>query len=492
MVRTSAAPKVRGHAAKPPLPLIGQPTPRIAPPVPARSDVPGLIAVAESAGIRLMPWQETAGRYLTASAKDGHLLYREVAIVVARQNGKTALMKPHIIRKLKAGRRVLHIAQTRELPREMFGLIADALSQEPGLFAKRRGKVVWPRYGSGQEEILLENGGSYRIAASNRGGARGRSVDDLIIDELREMVDWDIISAAEPTMTMSADPQTVYLSNMGTEESVVLNAVRARGIGGEDPGLAYLEWSARPDREPDDRDGWAEANPALGHFPQVLRELERSYIARKAEGKLAIFEIERLCRAQPSVREALVDPRLWAACAAQAPLPDPTRAHMAVAMDPSGKRASAALAWRQADGTIGLRMLFDVPGDPIDTDKLGPDMGAMATQHKVASVGFDPMTDAALTRHFRKTVPITGQQFANATSRFVATVEGATLRWHGAAAVTADLTWTTRKAHDDKGAFEAVRGDDSRPITAVLAAIRAVWLASTAPDPAKPATFRSW
>lgn len=469
--------------------LLGRPTPRLAPPVPARSDLASLIAVAEGMGIRLMPWQESAARYLTAKGKGGGRLYREVAVVVARQNGKTALMKPHIIRSLKAGRRVLHIAQTRELPREMFGVIADALSEEPGLFPVRRGKTIWPRYGSGQEEIKLQNGGSYRIAASNRGGARGQSVDDLLIDELREMIDWSTLSAAEPTLTMSSDPQIVYLSNAGTEESVVLNAIRARGLSGEDPGLAYLEWSADPDRPDEDRDGWAEANPALGHFPQVLRELERSYIAAKAAGQMAMFETERLCRWVPSMRQALVDGQAWAACAAPE-LGPPRQPYMAVSMDPRGRRASAAMAWRQTDGTVALRTLFDVTGDPIDTDRLGPDLRKAAVANKVISVGFDPMTDSTLAKFFARSQPISGQQYANASSRFVTAIDGRIVRWRDCAAVTADLTWTTRKDNDEKGSFEAVRGDDQHSITAALAAIRAVWLA-TAPVP-KPAIFRSF
>jgi hypothetical protein len=437
--------------------------------------------------IRLMPWQEIAGRYLTATSKDGLSLYREVAIVVARQNGKTLLLKPHIVRRLRAGRRVLHIAQNRELPRAMFGAIADALSDTPELFPKRRGKVIWPRYGSGQEEILLANGGSYRIAASNRGGARGQSIDDLLIDETREMVDWDVVSAAEPTMTMSADPQTVYLSNAGTDESVVLNALRERAMSGTETDLAYLEWSAAPDREPDDRDGWAEANPALGHFPQVLRELERSYTARRADGQMAIFETERLCRWLRTMREPFVDLAAWMKCKGQ--LARTIRPCMAVSMDPSGKRASAAIAWRQPDSTIALRLLFDVPGDPIDTDKLGKDLRSMANRLRVTTVGLDPMTDAALGSHFRKIEPVAGPKYANASARFAAVVESGKLRWDDCAAVTDDLTWTARKTHNEKGAFEAVRGNDARPITAALAAIRAVWLVSTAPRPSIVRSF---
>jgi hypothetical protein len=486
----SAAAAARPRTGTAKVVLTGSPTPRLAPPVPARSDVPGLIAVAEGMGIRLMPWQESAARYLTATTKDGRRLHREVCIVVARQNGKTALLKPYIVQALRAGLRVLHIAQTRELPREMFGTIADALSAEPELFPIRRGKVIWPRYGSGQEEIVLRNGGSYRIAASNRGGARGRSVDRLLFDELREMVDWDALSAAEPTLTMSQDPQTVYLSNAGTDESVVLNAIRARGLSHQDPGLAYLEWSAAPDREPDDREGWVEANPALGHFPQVLRELERSYTARRAEGQMGMFETERLCRWLKTMREPFLDLAAWARCRAE--LTAPVHPSMAVSMDPSGKRASCAIAWRQPDGTIALRLLFDVPGDPIDTDLLGKDLRAAADRLHILTVGLDPMTDTALGSHFRKVEPIAGPKYANASARFVAVVEAGRLRWEDCAAVTDDLTWTARKEHNEKGAFEAVRGNDARPITATLAAIRAVWLASSARPPGRPATFRSF
>jgi len=91
------------------------------------------------------------------------------------------------------------------------------------------------------------------------------------------------------------------------------------------------------------------------------------------------------------------------------------------------------------------------------------------------------MTDAALGSHFRKVEAIAGPKYANASSRFVAAIEARTLHWADCDAVTEDLTWTARKTHSEKGSFEAVRGDDARPITAALAAIRAVWLASVAP-----------
>ena len=92
--------------------------------------------------------------------------------------------------------------------------------------------------------------------------------------------------------------------------------------------------------------------------------------------------------------------------------------------------------------------------------------------------GVDPLTDAALAKYLPRTEPVAGAKHANASARFVNAVSGGTLHWTDADAVTDDLTWTSRKPHDESGSFQAVRADDDRPITAALAAIRAVWLAS--------------
>jgi hypothetical protein len=462
--------------------LYGNAKPRIAPPVPVHSDVDRLCSTAQGMGIELMPWQETAARYLTATNGDGLPLYREVCIVVARQNGKTHLMKPLIVQALRDGRRVMHIAQTRELPRIMFGIIASSLTED--LFLKERGRggkmhTIWPRKGSGQEEILLANGGSYRIAAASSGGSRGFTNDLVIIDELREMDSMEIIAAVESTTATSEYAQLVYLSNAGTENSVVLNEVRGRAD--QDPSLAYLEWSAAPERLPDDRDGWVEANPALGHVPATLRSLENFYRRHSLAGSLAHFETENLCRWVNTLREPLVMVDAWTA-AEEAVLGDVFRPVMAISMDPSGTRASGVLAWQRPNGTIALRQIFDVTGNPISEPKLGKLLREKAREFGVTLTGFDPWTDAALAKYLRRNAPIGGREYANASAAFVTAVEGGRLKWADCEAVGADLEWTARKPHDETGSFQAVRADDDRPITAALAAIRAVWLAS-APRP---------
>lgn len=468
--------------------VVGSAKPRLAPPIPARSDITSFRDTAADLGITLRPWQEVAARYLMATGPDGFPLYREVAIVVARQNGKTTLAKPFIVDQLKAGRKIMHIAQTRELPRTMFRLLAGAIPEN--LLLKQRGKggkmhTIWPRSGSGQEEILLGNDGSYRIAAANRGGARGFTNDKVIVDELREMETHDGMEAVESTVITSPWAQIVYFSNAGTEDSVVLNALRERA--GKDPSLAYLEWSAAPERSPDDHDGWLEANPSIGHDPVLLGNLERGYERHRLGGTMASFETENLCRWVRTMREPLVDIGAWNLCAAES-LPPGKRPVMGVSLDPAGTGAAAALSWQQPDGSVALRLLLRATGSPIDVSALGADLRDLAAKHHVARVAFDPMTDAELAKHFTTTEPVGGLKFANASAQFVNLITASKLRHVGCAAVGDDLTWTARKAHEETGRFSAVRANDDHPIPAVLSAIRAVWLAS-GPRPPRPRIY---
>jgi len=457
-------------------PLTGRTLPRIAPPRPLHSLGPEWHQQALDIGIEPFPWQDESAWYVYAIRPDGTWLYPEALELVGRQNGKTEKLVPHIVKRLRMGRRIMHTSQNRELPREVFGRVAEYIEKaHSDLLPQRRGRTLAPRFANGQEEIRLTNGGTYRIVAPTRGGARGFTWDDLIVDEVREFEDHDFISAAEPGGSASPNPQIYYLSSEGDEQSEVLNSIKARA--GEDPNLVFLSWSAAPERTADDREGWCESNPSVGHIPTKLAALERLYLKHKLAGTLAIFETEYLTRPVITLRERLVDSFAFADCRSE-PLGRPARPFMAVSMDPKGTRASAVLAWRLPDNSIGVRSLLEATGSPIDTDELGRDLVSLASAHGVAVVGGDPMTDAEIGKSFRKFTPISGAKFANASARFVLAVESRRLRWDDAQQVADDLTWTTRKAHDESGSYQAVRADDDRPITAALAAVRAVWLAS--------------
>lgn len=456
--------------------IVGSDKPRIAPPQPARSDAKRLAGLATTIGEPFWPWQTEVARYVTATRPGGGWLYPEVAVVAARQNGKTSIMRPLIVDDLLEGRRVVHAAQDLKLPREMHEEIGTLIeAQYPELLPRRRGI----KYGVGQESIHLTTGGSYRIVSNTRSGARGGSNDRVLVDEVLELTTMDFVAAAQPTVLTSQWGQMVYFSNAGDSQSVVLRWLQERA--GNDPSLAYLEWSADPDVAHDDIAGWVQANPAIGHSPVMLDNLRRTHATHVMGGTLDVWEREHLCRQTLARTQALVTADEWAR-QEFADLVPPPRATMGLKMDIGGERASAVLSWTEADGKVAVAVIRDVVGHPIDVDRLGPDLQKAAAEYRVRDTVFDPYTDADIARHIRRAKPLTGRDYANASEKFVRLVAGRQLRVHDDAdLLAADLTATIPRTMRG-GAFTAIKASPDATNTTAEAAIRAAWQAS-APRP---------
>jgi hypothetical protein len=394
-----------------------------------------------------------------------------VVVVVARQNGKTELIVPRIRRALKVGERVMHTAQNRSLPREVFERVADLTPK-----SELRKPI---RSANGQERIDTWSGGVYRIVAPSREGARGPANDLVLVDEARELLDYAFVAAARPTLTASRNGQTWYLSNAGDALSVVLNGLRQRAVELGDESLAFLEWSAAPDRDLDDRHGWAEANPSLGRLIdwRTLEGFRTDYATTPA-----IFETEHLCRWVDSMLARLVNDVAWQRGAGATA--DPIRPSLGISQAPD--RVVGVLAWTQDDGTVGLRLAADVQGDPVDVDRAGAALRDLADQLGVVAVGYSPASDRDLARYLEapgvERQAISGQLLASASSRFVATLEAGRLTWSDAELVGQDLAFTVRKRLAGAGTFQAIPGRPDHPIPAALAAIYAVWLATTPRD----------
>jgi hypothetical protein len=452
-------------------PLIGKPTPRIAPTLPAIGRLRDYLDAAARLGLKPYPWQTTAARYLTATNRELLWRFRDFIAVVSRQNGKTEFLLPRIVMELEDGGRTLHTAQDRALPRLTFEHLADLINDEPSL----RQQVQRIRTANGTESIVFKNGGRYILLAPGH-GVRGHHGDLVLEDEVREQRDYRLQRAMGPTTLASRNPQRVKLSNAGDEDSVVLNDLRARMDEGGS--FCYLEWSASPERGIDDREGWAQANPALGHGFLTMAMLEDARRTQTPAG----FETEHLCRWVVSMATRLVNEAAWTNC--RGPVESSIRPVMAINMDGSGTRASAVTAWQQTDGVIAIRLEADVTGAPIAVEALGPDLAKRAIKLGVSRVGMDDWTDRALGSYFRNIVAINGREYANASINFVRAVDGGVLRWAEGDVFAEDLAWTSRKPHES-GAWQAVKANEERPITSVLAAIRAVWLAS-GPRPAAP------
>lgn len=451
--------------------MVGSAKPRLAPTAPARSGAKALAQLAANLGISLFPWQKVAGRYLTAASSPGQLLYREIAIIVARQNGKTTLLVPLVVAWLLAGLRIMHTAQNRELPRDVFGQVAEIMVKHyPTLLASK------PRFANGQEEIRLLNGGLYRIVAPTRGGARGPSNDRVIIDELREMESHDFIAAAKPTLIAASDPLMLYLSNAGTNESVVLNALRQRSH--EDRSLAYLEWSAAPERDADDRAGWREANPAIGHMPGLLANLAAEYRANSLGGTMAIFETEHLCRWAASLRTRAISARVWASLRTGSPLQDvPGPYALGIGVAPGWERATLAVAAKRSDGRIGAEIFRDLR-DHVTPEQITAAVERFLLERPVQTIAFDATSGGA--GEFERHAVLAGLAYDGLKpgAMVAATMDATELIMAGRLAVDDPLLdfqvpSVVKRNIGQDGAFRFSRGQSLGPIDAIEAVVLA-------------------
>ena len=147
----------------------GQAQPRLAPPsARPQSDLAEFRATARECGLRPVPLAVNRRPLPHRARQEGPVAVRRGRHHRRPAEREDADAGPPLVGRLVAGRRIMHTAQNRELPREVHGLVADIME------TNRPRSPALDRFANGQEEIRLTNGGLYRIVAPTRGGARGR------------------------------------------------------------------------------------------------------------------------------------------------------------------------------------------------------------------------------------------------------------------------------------------------------------------------------
>lgn len=262
-------------------------------------------------GVELLPWQKWLAVHSLEIVTDGdqwRFRYRYVIILISRQNGKTffeVLLNIFFLFGLKS-HLVLGTAQNLDTAVETFEDTVTQIESVPELKEFLR-KV---NRGTGKRELLLDSGDRYKVIAATR-KARGLSSDLIMMDELREQVNWEAWGAISKTMMARPTAILFGLSNAGDVSSVVLRHLRLQAhamlgdpdgiasdrlsLGGEDiedDTLGLFEWSAVPDCDLNDREQWAQANPSLGYGFLTERAL-KSAMTTDPE---TIFRTECLCQ----------------------------------------------------------------------------------------------------------------------------------------------------------------------------------------------------
>jgi phage terminase large subunit-like protein len=282
--------------------LLGDQRPRIESVPPAVASEGDRVAeLADAAGLELDDWERHVLSGGLGRAADGKWSAFEVGLIVARQNGKGAVLEALELAALFLDDfgvdLILHSAHEFKTASEAFRRIQSRIDNSP-LFRRRVRQVYLQR---GAESIELKNGKRLRFIARSGGSGRGFSSDLVILDEAYELGD-TAMAALLPTLSARPNPQIWYTSTAGMPTSTQLGLVRGRGLRGDDPTLAFFEWSDDPDDyDPADPRCWAQANPGMG-----IRITEE-YIAKE----LAALAAPEFARERLSVGDYPVDGGAW-------------------------------------------------------------------------------------------------------------------------------------------------------------------------------------
>jgi hypothetical protein len=318
---------------------------------PLWDEVPEFVAAT---GTWLDEWQMDVLR-TSLLRRGGRWAAFAVAVCAPRQNGKNGILEMReLVGPLLLGEKlIVHTAHLADTSKEGFRRLDELIDANAWLSAKVR--HIWRT--NGHESIEFVNGARIRFRTRTRGGGRGFSGSPVIFDEPMFLPEVSMGSIL-PVISAQPDPQVWYTGSAVDqtlhEDGTVFSRVRDRAIRGEDPSLAYFEWSLEAD-SPDqvdeldaaDHEVWARTNPALG-----IRITPEYILSERRELDARTFAVERLGVGDWPDPDALAGGVIsfedWKALADERSQPrDPVC--FAVDAPPDRSRASIAVAGFRSD-----------------------------------------------------------------------------------------------------------------------------------------------
>lgn len=431
------------------------------------------VELAAMAGLHLDPWQQHVLVHALGERPDGQWAAFEVGLCVARQNGKGSILEARELAGLFLlnERLIIHSAHQFDTSLEAFRRLLSLIEDTPDL--SRRVKRVVRSHG--EEGIELLSGQRIRFRTRTKGGGRGFSSDCLILDEAMIMPE-STHAALMPTLSARPNPQ-MWLTGSAVDQlvhddGVVFARMRERGHRGQDPAMAWFEWSAdaaTPAELMDaaDLDQWAAANPGLGiridveHVGNEFRSMDpRSF----AVERLGVGDWPRT----DGTGDHVISLEEWQE------LEDPASTPVAPVVfsfdvTPDRARASIAACSKRADGLMHVELVDRRQG----TGWLVAELARLHTEHKPVAVMCDGVGPAASLIYECVTagVPVQSvntQEHAQACGLLFDYVQRQTLRHRGQPELAAAIKGAVRRPLGDAWAWSRKSSStDISPLVAI-------------------------
>jgi phage terminase large subunit-like protein len=458
---TKAKPRKTGATKKP---LMGHVKPRVHTPfLKGDSRVQEVADLAEKIGMPLLEWQRFILEDMLRIDEKGEFRRKTLALLIARQSGKTHLARMLILAHLFLwdSKMVIGMSSNRNMALDTFRQVANVITDNDFL----KDQVRQIRYANGQESITTLKGNRYQIVAATRDGSRGLTANFLFIDELREISEegW---KAARPT-TRATGGQTLVCSNAGDAYSVVLNDLRERALSYPSPTLGYYEYSAPPHCKVDDRNAWAMANPSLGTLIS-----ESTLEEAVATNPINNTRTEMLCQWVDSMTSPFTTQMITDTSDSDLQITPGGNIVFAIDVSPS-KRSGALLAGKlnQATGKIELGLMQLWTSDvAIDDLKMAADVHAWAQKFKPRVIMYDKYATASIAQRLQqsgqKMEDCSGQSFYQACGEILDAFVNVRLTHSGQKELTE--SWFSVGAKTNDAGWRIVRRKSAGDVTSAI------------------------
>ena len=426
--------------------LLGAREPRIGVwPAAGRSVGRQAVDLARHAGLMLDPWQCLLLERALGVEEDGHWSSFEVGMILARQNGKSAIFEARMLAGLFLFGEELIIYSSHEFKTsgEIFRRILGLIESAPDL--RKRVKAVARSKGEEGIELLPTrrnpNGQRLRFLARSTGSGRGFSGDTVLMDECQHLGNAPV-DAMMPTMLARPNPQIWYGGSAPDKDLAPceqISRVRARALD-EDASvrsdLAFFEWSAElcgdlctpactEHDDPSNPLTWAKTNPALGSGRVTVEGIGKLHDSMSRRG----FAREQLSIGNYPVEAGgweVISEAGWSATedAGSQPI-DPVA--FAVDVTPDRSMACIAICGVREDGLSHLEVVEHAPGTGWVVDRVIE----LVERWRPCAVAVDPggpagsLVDALETERIADVFDRAGTELAKAGSRDVAGACGA-------------------------------------------------------------------
>jgi phage terminase large subunit-like protein len=458
---TKAKPRKTGATKKP---LMGHVKPRVHTPfLKGDSRVQEVADLAEKIGMPLLEWQRFILEDMLRIDEKGEFRRKTLALLIARQSGKTHLARMLILAHLFLwdSKMVIGMSSNRNMALDTFRQVANVITDNDFL----KDQVRQIRYANGQESITTLKGNRYQIVAATRDGSRGLTANFLFIDELREISEegW---KAARPT-TRATGGQTLVCSNAGDAYSVVLNDLRERALSYPSPTLGYYEYSAPPHCKVDDRNAWAMANPSLGTLIS-----ESTLEEAVSTNPINNTRTEMLCQWVDSMTSPFTTQMVSDTSDSTLQITPGGNIVFAIDVSPS-KRSGALLAGKlnQATGKIELGLMQLWTSDvAIDDLKMAADVHAWAQKFKPRVIMYDKYATASIAQRLQqsgqKLEDCSGQSFYQACGEILDAFVNVRLVHSGQKELTE--SWFSVGAKTNDAGWRIVRRKSAGDVTSAI------------------------